>query len=130
MRGLSEIVVNILLLVMTVILSSFLFAVFFNVYTAQQSRLTIEEAREICVARVVAVGNQKGYAEFFIYNLGKVPCLFDTVYSLESGAKGSINCTVAPGTVTSCVSNMPYGVGRFRLTGPRGESVEINWGGP
>ncbi|MEM0277328.1 archaellin/type IV pilin N-terminal domain-containing protein [Pyrobaculum sp.] len=135
MRGVSEVFTNVLLLLITVVLASFLFATFYNVYTQQQSRLVVESAKELCLARVVAVANNSGVSAFFVYNGGRVPCFFDAVYVNGSGPyrvldAASQNCTVPPGGVARCNFKAPYGAGVFRLTGPRGETAEVRWAGP
>ena len=137
MRGVSEVFTNVLLLLITVVLASFLLAVFYNVYTQQQSRLVVESAKELCLARVVAVGSGGGATIFYVYNGGRAPCVFDTVYVNGVGPYrvsnskdlSAQNCAVSPGEVARCYSNAPYGAGVFRLTGPRGETAEIKWAG-
>ena len=134
MRGVSEVFSNVLLLLITVALASAVLAVFYNIYAQQQSRLVVEGARELCLARVVAVGNNSGVSAFFVYNGGRVPCFFDAVYVNGSGpyrvlGAASQNCSVPPGGVARCNSGAPYGRGVFRLTGPRGEAAEVKWAG-
>ncbi|WP_148682876.1 archaellin/type IV pilin N-terminal domain-containing protein [Pyrobaculum ferrireducens] len=135
MRGVSEVVVNVLLLAITVAASTLLFSIFFNVYTQQQSRLVVEGAGDVCVARVFDVGNVSGVARFYIYNRGNVACIFDKAYiysgSAVAGPWSVSSCRVAPQSVSLCDSSAPYRVGVvYRLTGPRGEVAEVSWPGP
>ena len=133
MLGVSEVMVSVLLLLVTVLLAAAVVSIFFNVvYSPTQSQFVIESAKPLCTARVVAVAdNGSGYARIYVYNKGNSLCIFDTVYAVSGGAvvdRGSIYLRVQPGQVgfnDTTIRYMPGWV--YRLTGPRGEVAE---GGP
>lgn len=123
-----------LLLVVTVALSAFVVAVFFNmVYGPSVSRLTVEGASQLCVGRIFAVVNDGGWARLYVVNTGSVPCTFDRAYLIVSGTVVDASETswcwgggpVPPGGVGCVITRLEYRAdARYRLTGPRGEYVE------
>ncbi|ABL88565.1 hypothetical protein Pisl_1406 [Pyrobaculum islandicum DSM 4184] len=129
MRGVSEVVVSVLLLVVSLVLSVFVVSVFFNVvYSPSQSGMAVEAAKPLCVARAVAVANDGGVAVVYVYNVGGGLCVFDKAYAIYGGVvypPSNINYTVPPGAVARINTTLRYGPGFiYRLTGPRGEVVE------
>jgi len=130
MLGVSEVVVSVLLLLITVLLAVTVVSIFFNVvYNHAQSQFVIESAKPLCTARVVAVAdNGSGYARIYVYNMGTSVCVFDRVYAVYGGAvvaSGSIYLRVEPGQVSSATATLSYNSSLvYRLTGPRGEVVE------
>ena len=130
MLGVSEVVVSVLLLLITVLLAVTVVSIFFNVvYNHAQSQFVIESAKPLCTARVVAVAdNGSGYARIYVYNMGTSVCVFDRVYAVYGGAvvaSGSIYLRVEPGQVSSATATLSYSSSLvYRLTGPRGEVVE------
>jgi hypothetical protein len=129
MLGVSEVVVSVLLLLITVLLAVTVVSTFFNVvYNPAQSQFVIESAKPLCTARVVAVANESRYAKIYVYNMGTSVCVFDRVYAIYGGAvvaSGSIYLWVEPGQVNSATATLSYSSSWvYRLTGPRGEVVE------
>jgi len=133
-RGLSEVFSSVLLLVITVALSAFVVAVFFNVvYGPSVSRLAVEGASQLCMGRVFAVVNASKRAWLYVVNTGSVPCAFDRAYLVVGGSV--VNASLAwwcwgggpvpPGGVGCVATQLAYNAtARYRLTGPRGEYVE------
>jgi len=134
LRGLSEVFSSVLLLVVTVALSAFVVAVFFNVvYGPSVSRLAVEGASQLCMGRIFAVVNDGGWARLYVVNTGSVPCVFDRAYLIVNGAVVNASETswcwgggpVPPGGVGCVATQLAYRTdARYRLTGPRGEYVE------
>jgi len=124
----------VLLLVITVALSAFVVAVFFNVvYGPSASRLVVEGASQLCMGRIFAVVNDSGRARLYVVNTGTVPCTFDRSYLIVGGsvvnASAAWGCwgggLVPPGGVGCVATQLAYRAdARYRLTGPRGEYVE------
>jgi hypothetical protein len=130
MLGVSEVVVSVLLLLVTVLLAVAVVSNFFNeVYNPTQSQFVVERAKPLCTARVVAVADDGGgYAKIYIYNMGTSVCEFDRVYAIYGGAavaSGSIYLRVEPGQVDYATATLSYNPSwLYRLTGPRGEVAE------
>ncbi len=129
MLGVSEVVVSVFLLLITVLLAVTVVSIFFNVvYNPARSQFVIESAKPLCIARVVAVANESGYARIYVYNRGTSVCVFDQIYATYGGAvvaSGSIYLRVEPGQVNSTTATLRYNSSWvYRLTGPRGEVVE------
>ena len=129
MLGVSEVMVSVLLMLVTVLLAATVVSIFFNVvYSPTQSQFVIESAKPLCTARVVAVANGSGYARIYVYNRGNSLCIFDTVYAVSGNAvvdRGSIYLRVQPGQVGFNDTDVRYMPGWvYRLTGPRGEVAE------
>jgi len=130
MLGVSEVVVSVLLLLVTVLLAVAVVSNFFNVvYNPAQSQFMLERAKPLCAARVVAVADDgSGYAKIYIYNMGTSVCEFDRVYAIYGGAaaaSGSIYLRVEPGQVDYATATLSYNPSwLYRLTGPRGEVAE------
>ncbi len=130
MRGVSEVVTTVILLVATVALSVVVVSTFMNlVYSPSQSAFVLETARPICNARIVAVArNGSGNAVLYVYNRGEAPCVFDRAYALQSGSvvgAVAVRASVPPGGVLEIGTGLPFNLAYvYRLTGPRGEQVE------
>jgi len=116
MLGVSEVVVSVLLLLVTVLLAVAVVSIFFNVvYSPTQSQFVVESARPLCTARVVAVADDGGgYARIYVYNMGTSVCVFDRVYAIYGGAvvaSGSIYLRVEPGQVNYATATLSYNAG-------------------
>ena len=130
MLGVSEVVVSVLLLLVTVLLAVAVVLNFFNVvYSPAQSQFVLERAKPLCTARVVAVADSGGgYVKIYVYNMGTSVCEFDRVYAIYGDAavaSGSIYLRVEPGQVSFATAMLSYSPSwLYRLTGPRGEVAE------
>ncbi|MEM1614938.1 MAG: flagellar biosynthesis protein FlaG [Pyrobaculum sp.] len=126
-RGLSEVFVSVLLILITVFLSVFVVLVFFgNLYGPARSELVLQGAATPCVAYVAAVGNKSGAAVLYVYNAGAVPCRFNAAYLVDKNVvDNSFGQVVAPpGNVTRVVTKLEYCRGCvYKLTGPGGEEA-------
>jgi Tfp pilus assembly protein PilV len=81
MLGVSEVMVSVLLLLVTVLLAAAVVSIFFNVaHSPTESQFVQVSAKLLCTALLVAVAdNGSGYAKIYIYNTGTSLCVFDTV---------------------------------------------------
>ncbi len=135
MRGLSEIVATVLLLLISVAFGTVLVVMFINNMEATRSQLALESANKPCLARIVAVVNDGGNAALYVYNYGESECRFVSVYSLRPdgallGAGNILGGTakVPPGTGLLVRTDLAYGAPGYRLATDNGETVDYYGG--
>ncbi|ACB40790.1 hypothetical protein [Pyrobaculum neutrophilum] len=131
MYGLSEVIASVLLLVISVTFAVLIASVFYNMYFQTQSSLVAEQAREYCEARVVAVTNASGRATIWVYNMGKVRCVFAGAYALDAlgnvAAAASTSTSLEPGTLAAINTALPYGYPGYRISTAQGQTFDY-WG--
>jgi len=131
MRGLSEIVASVLLLVITVALSAFLLSIFYNIYFLQRGQLASAQSAQYCQARIVAVTNNSGSASIWVYNFGQTPCIFTAAYALNvaggAAAAANISASAGPGALASVATGLPFGYPGYRLATNDGQTIDW-WG--
>ncbi|MCI4465515.1 MAG: flagellar biosynthesis protein FlaG [Thermoproteus sp.] len=131
MRGLSEIVASVLLLVITVALSAFLLSIFYNIYFLQRGQLALAQSAQYCQARIVAVTNNSGSASIWVYNFGQTPCVFTAAYALNvaggAAAAASVSASAGPGALASVAPRLPFGYPGYRLATNDGQTIDW-WG--
>ena len=135
LRGLSEIVATVLLLLISVAFGTVLVLMFLNNMETARSQLALEGADKPCLARIVVAVNEGGNAALYVYNYGESECRFVSVYSLRAdgslGTAGNIvdgTVSVPPGRGALVRTDLPYGAPGYRLATDNGETVDYYGG--
>jgi hypothetical protein len=87
-RGISEIVASILLVVVSLALLAIALPIYFNLLNAARSALAAQGGAPRCSAEIVAVANESGNASIALYNYGTTGCQIQ--YALCLTAMGDL----------------------------------------